>query len=197
MTGPIEPPTGHGDVDLWPVVRALVAREETRDHEFGLLADAVRRLTEPADPPPAAFSWLDAPGTGRDLAQHLDRLNSWLRRIYLWFAELPECWLWHPVVLQELSVLMAIWDAAHAPGAPIHALGDWHDRYRPRVTERIAVYTKGCALERHQREQRPAAEPPNADQVDVIARWWATAWTQPAPAPAAALIERRQANGRT
>ena len=47
----------------------------------------------------------------------LTDLTRWLDDIYLRYADaartLPECWLWHPEVVEELIWLMHAWLAAY------------------------------------------------------------------------------------
>ena len=55
-----------------------------------------------------------------DLAGRLlEELTGWLAAVYLRYPDgadhLPECWMWHPDVLEELLWLMHAWAAAY-PG---------------------------------------------------------------------------------
>jgi protein involved in temperature-dependent protein secretion len=68
-----------------------------------------------------AVSWIDA-----DLDPHdpsvaeamLTRLAQWVTGVYLRYpdAKLPDCWLWHPEVVEELLWLHQAWLAAYAEG---------------------------------------------------------------------------------
>jgi hypothetical protein len=147
---------------------------------------------------PTAVSWLSRPvEPGRDPAesravhdaeQLLDKLADWVTRVYLCYsdARLPDCWLWHADVVEELLWLHAAWHAAYDPDAPTHAVGDWHDRQRPGVVRRIKQYAGMCSLEAHLpngERHRPSPAAPTPDATPVIARWWATARDNPGPVP--------------
>ena len=70
---------------------------------------------------------------------------------------LPECWAWHPDVVEELLWLMHAWAAAYqGPQAWVALVGDWHDRQRPGVVRRIKT-TAGIVLDR---------EPPDPHRLD-------------------------------
>ena len=64
---------------------------------------------------------------------------------------LPECWLWHPDVVEELLWLSHAWLAAYqGPAASVALAADWHDRLRPGVVRRIKAQAGSCSRERHQ-----------------------------------------------
>jgi hypothetical protein len=103
-------------------------------------------------------------------------------------AGLPDCWLWHPDVTEELLWLMHAWLAAYRDEhAAVSLAADWHDRYRPNVVRRITTAAGRCSLENHQsRESQPlpgAPEVPVAVAAEPIATWWATQRQDPAPEP--------------
>ena len=56
---------------------------------------------------------------------HLDRatLAGWVAGIYLRYLDaaqsLPECWLWHPEVVEELLWLHTAWLHAYRPAATL------------------------------------------------------------------------------
>ena len=61
-------------------------------------------------------------------------------------AVLPECWLWHPDVVEELLWLMHAWRAAYeGRGASVQLAGDWHDRQRPGVVRRVRTAVGSCS----------------------------------------------------
>jgi len=140
---------------------------------------------------PVAPSWLDPDREGPShwaAEQILDKLSRWVAGVYLRYsdARLPECWLWHPDVIEELLWLHAAWLAAYDPDAPVTAVGDWHDRQRPGVVARIKAYAGMCSLEAHLpgKERRlPAPTAPMVDAVRAIAAWWASRRQQPSPVP--------------
>jgi hypothetical protein len=145
-------------------------------------------------PSPVAPSWLDFdadPGPGEtptDAEDILGLLTGWVTAVYLRYsdARLPDCWLWHPDVVEELLWLHAAWLAAYHPDAPANAVGDWHDRQRPGVLARVKTYAGMCSLEAHlpgAERHTPAPVAPTTDAVPVIAAWWAGHRDEPAPAP--------------
>jgi len=170
-----------------------------------LLAETVARLAMNATARsnstaalPTAVSWLtrsttsDAePGSSRaahDAEQLLGKLSAWVARVYLRYsdARLPDCWLWHPDVIEELLWLQAAWVAAHHHDATPHAIGDWHDRQRPGVVTRLQKYAGLCSLEAHLaigERHTHAPEAPTTDAIAAVAAWWVTAREQPGPVP--------------
>lgn len=184
------------------------------------LATTIVRLAENATTSRAkpattvAPSWLDHPAdpdrpvessrAARDAEQLLTTLAAWIGGVYLRYTDarrLPDCWLWHPDIVEELLWLHAAWLAAYHPDAPLSAVGDWHDRQRPGVTRRIHAYAGLCSLEAHlpgAERHTPAPVAPTADAAPLIAGWWATGREQPAPAPSAeqlAAIQRHATSG--
>jgi hypothetical protein len=162
------------------------------------LAETVTQLADtlagrPSDEPSmVAPSWLAFdPGPMDDTIEATDLLTmlaGWVAKVYLRYsdARLPECWLWHPDVVEELLWLHAAWISAYDPAAAPTAVGDWHDRQRPGVLTRIKTYTGRCSLDDHRpgRERHTGAPTaPTVDAVPAIAAWWALARTEPAPAP--------------
>lgn len=168
------------------------------------LAERVKNHT--GKPAPAAVpSWLMLPTDEHAARTVLDELTAWLHQVLLRYADaaaaLPECWLWHPDVVEELVWLMHAWLAAYqGSGASVALAADWHDRYRPGVVRRIKTLAGACSLENH----TPPAEPravPLAEAVETIATWWANHREAPAPEPteeqfAATRSLRRGAGGR-
>ena len=155
---------------------------------------ATRRNASPAP------TWLLAPETPDDTANLLDDLTAWLGAIYLRYpdglAALPDCWLWHPDVVEELVWLMHAWSAAYqGPAASVALAGDWHDRQRPGVVRRIRANHGSCSIERHR--DGPGRPPittgrpdiPGRDQISEIAAWWATARDYAPPEPAELVSE--------
>ncbi len=152
------------------------------------------------EPTPVAQSWLalatepgppGASGTATRAAERLlSDLEAWMTAIYLRYTDaertLPQCWLWHPEVIEELLWLRAAWLAAHHRDAPTSAVGDWHDRQRPGVVARIRAFAGTCSLENHQSGadlHTPAPVTPLADAAPAIAAWWIIARTDPPPEP--------------
>jgi hypothetical protein len=139
----------------------------------------------------------------------LDELVGWLQTVYLRYPDgadqLPECWCWHPDVVEELLWLMHAWAAAYqGPQAPVGLVGDWHDRQRPGVVRRIRTTAGSCSFENHQTRagwtRRPSAAPavPGLDSLGAIAQWWVTRRDQDAPEPPSRLTPvGATADGRT
>jgi hypothetical protein len=149
------------------------------------LVIAVEQLTAiPAVMPPVC--WLDFADTPTEAFAVLGKLAAWLSGIYLRYtdAALPDCWLWHPDVVEELLWLSQAWQAAYAgPRSSIAAVGDWHDRQRSGVSRRIATVARSCSIETHQTDGGGGPTAPMTDALDAIATWWANHRTGPAPAP--------------
>ena len=161
--------------------------------ELTRLADLVTDLSQlvsptapPTDPPP---SWLTLPADRDFAVTVLSDLVGWLGEVYLRYSDaargLPECWLWHPDVVEELVWLRHAWHDAYRSGdATVRAAGDWHDRLRPGVAQRITSYTKACSLESHLPERVVGATPvPMADATDPIVSWWVNHRTDAGPCP--------------
>ena len=168
------------------------------------LANHVSAATSNGESSMVAPSWLDlgtGPGpsdTRADAEDLLAMLAGWVGAIFLRYADarLPDCWLWHPDVVEELLWLHAAWIAAYDPDATPAAVGDWHDRQRPGVVARIKTYAGLCSLEAHQPGQdrhQPAPTTPTTDATPAIAAWWADHRDQPGPAPTPEQIEAARA----
>ncbi|MFG1635422.1 hypothetical protein ACGFKX_11360 [Pseudonocardia alni] len=187
-----------GQVDT---LRREVAELEPIPDQVGELGRLVGQLSEALAAVtarrriPAAPSWLLAPGDTAETRRLLDELCGWAQAVFLRYPDaakvLPECWLWHPEVVEELLWLMHAWLAAYqGPAASVGAAGDWHDRQRPGVVNRIRKEAGSCSIERHQTRpgwSAPAGAPvpvPGTDHVEEIARWWAGQRDQAPPEPA-------------
>ncbi|SFW50396.1 hypothetical protein [Amycolatopsis australiensis] len=170
------------------------------------LAKVVKTLAEQVNPDDEGgrtrpLSWLDLPDgqeVDRDpaeLAQEvLSDLSVWLVRVFLRYSDavLPECWCWHPDVVEELVWLMRSWLTAYVDAdATVARAADWHDRYRPGVVKRIKAATANCSLENHQdggERHRPGPQVPSGAALAPIAAWWGTARTSTAPEPDAEVV---------
>ena len=159
---------------------------------------AARKATEAAreidaDAPEVAPQVIDPAEVAGEL---LTELAGWVGRVYLRYpdaaADFPECWLWHPTVVEELVWLHRAWTQAYVgEGASVSGAADWHDRYRPGVVRRLGTYTGSCSLEAHTGTQPGAAgvTAPVTDAVARIAGWWSS--TDPsagAPVPSDADV---------
>ena len=171
-------------------LHGLPSRVDALAELVAQLADAVNATTAP--PAGGVASWLDLPTEADTAHAVLGELLAWMQMVYLRYpdaaAGLPDCWLWHPDVVEELLWLMQAWLAAYRDDtAAVSLAGDWHDRYRPGVVRRITSTAGRCSLENHQpREGHPlpgAPVVPVAGAVKQIATWWATSRTDPPPEP--------------
>jgi hypothetical protein len=168
------------------------------------LSNAVAALTARKAVSPCP-SWLMLPDDSALAARMLDELVGWLSTVYLRYPDgadhLPECWTWHPDVVEELLWLMHAWAAAYQGAqASVALVGDWHDRQRPGVVRRIRQSAGSCSFENHQARAgwthlTGAAPPvPGVDDLASIAQWWGSQRNQPAPEPTARLaaVSRNQ-----
>jgi hypothetical protein len=169
------------------------------------LTNAVAALTARRAAAPCP-SWLLLPQDADLAGRVLDELTGWLAVVYLRYpdgaGQLPECWAWHPDVVEELLWLMHAWAAAYqGPQASVGLVGDWHDRQRPGVVRRIKVSAGSCSFENHQTRagwtHLTGAAPivPGLDRADgtdgtdgtdglaAIATWWGLHRDHPAPEP--------------
>ena len=174
------------------------------------LADAVNATQGRGESSPPV-SWLALPADDAMTRGLLADLVEWLVTVYLRYADaarsLPECWLWHPDIVEELVWLMQAWLAAyHGDDTTIRGASDWHDRLRPAVVRRIGDYSRACSLENHLpggRTATGAPQVPVGEAVEAIALWWADHRDERAPAPtddqmieaAAAARRARQGGG--
>jgi hypothetical protein len=152
-------------------------------------------------------SWLALAEDERATRAVLGDLVVWMGSVYLRYADaartLPECWLWHPDVIEELLWLMHAWVAAYDEDeGSVRAVGDWHDRHRPGVVRRIGDYARACSLENHLPDRATSAPiVPVVDAAEAITLWWAQARDERAPAPtddqmvAAAALTRQARTG--
>jgi hypothetical protein len=132
-------------------------------------------------------------------AELLAELSGWVGRVYLRYPDarhaFPECWLWHPEVVEELLWLMTAWKHAYQPGtSSVLAAGDWHDRYRPGVVKRIGASAGSCSLEAHLGTEPAAGSapaPPVATAAWRIAAWWTSADLEHPPEDTSAPVPTR------
>jgi hypothetical protein len=177
------------------------------------LADTVTRLAGEVaarDQRPTsagALSWLDLPdGADGDepldtdsVARLLGGLLLWVQRVYLRYGDaakhFPECWLWHPDVIEELTWLRHAWQCAYqvedaAPGLA----WDWHDRYRPGVVRRVRELAGRCSLDQHtSRDSGAAPTACGLGGLGELAAWWATSRHTAPPAPDDTVLAQARA----
>jgi hypothetical protein len=141
------------------------------------IAEELAQLLAPSggDDPAPSWLWPAEPMSPDDAASVLAQLVRWARRVYVRYSDgaLPECWLWHPDVIEELMWLRAAWQAAYlGPMASAQRAADWHDRQRPGVVRRVRASAGSCSLREHFDPPAPAVVPV-ADAALAIAAWWA------------------------
>ncbi|GAA3435628.1 hypothetical protein [Kutzneria kofuensis] len=178
-------------------MHGLAAQVEDLARVVGELAEQVQAKIRRPKPTPAP-SWLDMPQDFAAANGLLRDLSEWMGEVYLRYADaakgLPDCWLWHPDVVEELLWLMASWCLAYrAEDATVNRAGDWHDRYRPGVVRRIKQIVGTCSLENHlprgaQQQSQPVV--PVAEAMEPIAAWWAMRRGEPAPEPSERNLEQ-------
>ncbi len=162
-----------------------------------------RAVTRPALP-----SWFEV--DGEQAEQMLRDLVGWVDTILVRHAaareSLPECWIYHGEVVEDLLWLRATWMTAHRnPAAQPHHAADFHERWLPAVMARYKrqLGSGGCNFdnhhdgateyrvrqEHHPQERIPAADP---DMTDAYARWWVHTRGLTDVAPPGVLARQRQ-----
>src|SRR5690606_9279575 len=80
------------------------------------LAEEVAHLRKSAGTA-AVPSWLQLPKDADHVRGVLDELVAWMDEVFLRYADaaaaLPDCWAWHPDVIEELLWLMEAWLVAY------------------------------------------------------------------------------------
>ncbi|MFC6156112.1 hypothetical protein [Kribbella jiaozuonensis] len=146
-------------------------------------------------------SWLRLPEDETAAQEVLSELVPWMQTVYLRYGDaretLPPCWPWHPEIVEELLWLMDAWFAAfYGPDASLRLVGDWHDRQRPGVMRRVAIYSTACDLPTHLDEAgQPATALPLIDQLDPFVTWWAGDRDNNGPAPTRDQIHAARRGG--
>ncbi len=192
MTGPADAVGVAGLARELEVLRDQVCGVPQRVEDLAAvvagLADAVDQLAaSPAVAPPAC--WLDFADDETSAFALLVELAAWAGAVFLRYGDavLPDCWLWHPDLIEELLWLSQAWQTAYAgPRASVALVGDWHDRLRPGVARRIRAAHGACSIENHT-DPWPTPGAP-VDGVEQVAAWWTTHRTGPPPAPTAELL---------
>lgn len=176
-------------VALGRALERAVRRVDALDAGLRTLADDVRAAatasTSPAtaaeDAGPAVRSWLE--GTDSDQATaDLADLVDWIDRVFLRYtrAALSSCWLWHPEAIEELWWLRcAHAEAYHPQNGSWLRVGDWHDRQRPGVQNRLNALLGKCGLSRHvdRNGHRATVTEPLPAALGVHHAAVASAWT--------------------
>jgi hypothetical protein len=187
-------------------VERLAKQVVKNDAQVRSLAGALQRLTErvTAESPASPASPAGAGGAGEepeplpswltttefsDAAAMIEALEPWLAAVYLRFpnSELPTCWAWHPHVVEELWWLCQAWyDAYAGPKASWQKVGDWHDRQRPNVVNRLTGHQRlgsGCDLGQHVNWAVGPAMPLPDALPHILAAWCSPERQDWPPAP--------------
>jgi hypothetical protein len=195
--------TGPSDADRAMLQHRHNARTDTRLQRLESQLAALRqsiRSAGPGTPPPTAgpvsFLLLDDEERGLTLAADL---LDWVDRVYLRFSDtrLPTCWLWHPDVIEELFWLRHAHADAYGPNGSWQRIGDWHDRYRPRVAERIRRYAGTCQLSQHapgKPQGLPVRQIPLVSAFNRMIKFWMRPDSATAPRPEPTTDELTEAN---
>jgi hypothetical protein len=169
--------------------------ERLREDVHGLtltvagIADELAHADIPGEDAAPSWLWPAEPMRADDAASVLAQLVRWAGRVYLRYADggLPECWLWHPEVIEELLWLHAAWQSAYLGAtASAQRAADWHDRQRPGVVRRVRAVAGSCSLREHFEQPRTPGVPA-ADAAPAIAAWWAEPGRE-APVPSSNQI---------
>lgn len=165
-------------------IGATVENLATLPAQLQNMGNVVRQLAQEAagragDDTPQAVTWLGFDGD-TDTAENLLRhLADWLETVYRRWPDgdkgLPNCWMLHPWIVEELVTL---WDAhrhAHSPRARALDRSDWCDRTRPGVARRVRQLVTSCSIETHLPDRGP--RPPELRVVTDaairhVAQWW-------------------------
>jgi hypothetical protein len=164
------------------------------------LTRTVKALSARGTPEPCP-SWLVAAEDVDTVRELLDEICVWLGAVFLRYSDaassFPDCWLWHPEVVEELLWLMHAWLAAYqGSGASVGLAGDWHERLRPGVVRRIRQYAGTCSRDNHR--ARPgwssldgvAPPVPGLDAVEDISEWWGARRPEAAPEPTPSKMQQ-------
>lgn len=165
----------------------LDGRVEALEVDVAALADGYIQLRAERDPS-RVRSYLQE--TDEETARLLlEDLAGWLAQVWVKYpdGELPECWLYHPAIVEELWSVMGVHRACFRKGGTWQMFADWHARYRPATAARIKAYAPSCAPSEHQPGQTfdPAVVPhvPRVQDIAAVAAQWTSSGTSPYPTP--------------
>lgn len=166
-------------------VQAVKVKVEALGEGFEEITSLVRELAEGVSSlgrqleASSVRSWLTVEDPEKAVL-YLADLCKWLGEVWVHYdgAALPECWAYHPGVVEELLSLMDQHRAIFRKGGTSQQKADWHARYRPGVVERISKVAASCSLARHERgsEADPAEKrevPDGFDPAAIAASWTA------------------------
>lgn len=196
---------GPSDADRAMLQHRHNARTDTRlqrlESHLAALRQSITSSADGAAPtPPTAVpvSFLLLADEERGLTLAADLLD-WVDRVYLRFSDtrLPTCWAWHPDVIEELLWLRHAHADAYGRGGSWGRAGDWHDRYRPRVADRIRRYVGTCQLSEHvagRPHGKPVRQIPLLSAVNRLITFWMRPDSATAPRPEPTPAELTEAN---
>jgi hypothetical protein len=174
------------DPALLAFSRHLDAMDQRQDelvrsvNTLGEIVTGISRRVTAETNRPAAPSWLglatEPQRSQTRISAVLTDLTDWVATVFRHYADgdaaLPDCWLRHPDVVEELLWLRTVWGAAYrSPSASAVLAGDWHDRYRPGVARRIRTAAATCSAENHGGEST-ASFRPDSTEVEAAVAWW-------------------------
>ena len=167
--------------------QTLTERVEALEGDVATIAEGYVALRAQRDPS-RVRSWLQEDDEeGARLT--LEDVAGWVGQVWLQYPDgvLPECWLYHPPIIEELVAVMGAHRACFRKGGTWQMFADWHARYRPAAAERIRRYAPSCTLDLHQPGEQfdPAVVPtvPRLQDVSVVAAQWISTGTAPYPTP--------------
>lgn len=113
----------------------------------------------------------------------MDDLKQWLRDVYVYLRELPECWAGHPDIVEDLLALRyAHHDAFVKSSGALKDRLDWLGTYLPAVANRVRDAAR-CGRDGHpEASDTPAV--PMERYASRAARVWAVEKRTPAYTPA-------------
>ncbi|MEU8244062.1 hypothetical protein AB0C07_37890 [Actinoplanes missouriensis] len=128
---------------------------------------------------PSRWSWRHA--DPRTVAQLWEELISWVNWLVPRYeltgeaAPIAPCWYRHPVAVEELTALMASWQAAYQgrPETPRDDLIAWHDRWLWPTIDRLQARAgwRGCIDHKQHQDRILRSWDPDPDMAATVAGW--------------------------
>jgi hypothetical protein len=162
-------------------VRPLADLQARVDQLAATLAEAVDDLaaTGRRPDPVRPVSWIAHSHDLGETTRQLTELADWVGQVYLRYPvaarELPDCWLWHPDIVEELAWLHQVWQAAYDPNTG---------------TVAAAASNRVCSLENHlQPDSGAVTMAPSVGSVPAVAHWWTCVRDERPPVPTQADLD--------
>ena len=171
--------------DLHPDIGVLHERVEALERDVATIAEAYVKLTSQRDPSRVRSYLQEDDEESARLT--LEDLAGWAAAVWVQYpdGQLPECWLYHPPIIEELVAVMGAHRACFRKGGTWSQFADWHARLRPSAAERIRRYAPSCTLDLHQPGEQfdPAAvtSVPRLQDISQVAAQWTETGTSPYP----------------